>query len=371
MLAKPSLDLGPPIPTRIDLCQTSVRMLSASSSTSARLFTVQTKARGVSLRDDAQIDIPLICGAMYPCSNPELVAAVSEAGGIGIVQPLSLVFVHKYKFRKGLQYIKSLTDKPIGLNIITEKSSKKYQERMSEWLDIALEEGVRFFVTSLGNPRWVVERVTPFGGIVYHDVTARKWAQKAVEAGAKGLILVNRRAGGHAGPTYAKELYDSMSDLGLPLICAGGISTPEDFLKVLAMGYEGVQMGTRFIATAECTAHEDYKRAIVEAKAEDIVLTEKISGVPVAVIKTPYIERIGTKANWLARWLLRHPRFKHWMRALYSLIAAWQLRKASTEGAGYKDYWQAGQSVDGVDEVERAGAIVERFGKALESIVKT
>jgi nitronate monooxygenase len=70
----------------------------------------------------AGIELPIICGAMYPCSNPELVAAVSQAGGIGIIQPLSLVFVHGHDFRKGLQYIKSLTEKPVGLNIITEKS---------------------------------------------------------------------------------------------------------------------------------------------------------------------------------------------------------------------------------------------------------
>jgi nitronate monooxygenase len=111
------------------------------------------------------IKYPIICGAMYPCSNPELVASVSEAGGIGIVQPLSMVFVHKHDFRKGLKLIKSLTKNPIGLNIITEKSSKVYEERMQQWLDISLEEGVRFFVTSLGNPKWVVDKVTRYGGM--------------------------------------------------------------------------------------------------------------------------------------------------------------------------------------------------------------
>ena len=325
----------------------------------------------MSLLNDANIEVPLICGAMYPCSNPELVAAVSEAGGIGIIQPLSLVFVHKYEFREGLKKIKSLTSKPVGLNVITERSSKRYQERMSQWLDIALEEGVRFFVTSLGNPRWVVERVSPFGGVVYHDVTERKFAEKAVEAGCKGIICVNKRAGGHAGAKSPKELYEDMADLGLPLVCAGGISTPEEFLKVLAIGYEGVQLGTRFIATHECNAHQDYKDAIVRAGAEDIVLSEKISGVPVAVINTPYVQKVGTKANWLARWLLRHPRFKHWMRALYSLLAVWQLKRASSEGSGYKDYWQAGKSVDGVHRIESAQEIVGRFQKALRDVVET
>jgi nitronate monooxygenase len=314
----------------------------------------------------AGIAAPILCGAMYPCSNPELVAAVSEAGGMGIVQPLSLVYVHGWEFRAGLRHIKELTGKPFGMNIITEKSSRKYQERMRDWLDIALEEGVRFFVTSLGNPRWVVERVAPYGGIVYHDVTDRKWAIKGLEAGVHGLICVNNRAGGHAGPHSARQVYDELKDLAVPLICAGGVSTPEDFQEALSIGYQGVQLGTRFIATVECNAHQDYKDAILKASPEDIVLTEKISGVPVSVIKTPYIERIGTRANWLARYCLRHPRLKHLVRMLYSLLAAWQLRRASREGAGYKDYWQAGKSVHGIDRVEPAGVIVERFMTALQ-----
>ena len=98
---------------------------------------------------------------MYPCSNPELVAAVSAAGGIGVVQPLSMIYVYGHDFRAGLKLIRRLTDKPIGMNVLIERSSKLYLDRMSRWVDIALEEGVRFFVTSLGNPRWVVERVAP------------------------------------------------------------------------------------------------------------------------------------------------------------------------------------------------------------------
>jgi nitronate monooxygenase len=323
----------------------------------------------MSFLEHTGIEVPVICGAMYPCSNPELVAAASEAGGIGIVQPLSLVFVHGYKFREGLQYIRSLTDKPIGLNVITEQSSKTYQDRMSKWLDISLEEGVRFFVTSLGSPRWVVDKVKPYGGVVYHDITERKWGIKGAEAGADGLICVNKRAGGHAGQLSLEELYDDLKDLGLPLVAAGGISTPEEFVKALAVGFDGVQMGTRFIATTECNSHDDYKRAIVGAQESDIVLTDKISGVPVAVINTPYVQKIGTKANWLARWMLKHPKFKHWMRAIYSFISIWKLRKASKQGSGYKDYWQAGKSVRGIDQVESVGDIIGSFQEALSTVV--
>lgn len=317
------------------------------------------------LTRDAEIEIPLICGAMYPCSNPELVAAVSEAGGLGVIQPLSLVFVHRHEFRKGLQLIKSLTSKPVAMNVIVEKSSKKYTDRMKAWTDIAIEEGVRFFITSLGDPRWVVEKAQAVGGIVYHDVTERRWAEKALSSGARGIICVNNRAGGHAGERAQLDLFEQMHDLGVPLVAAGGISTPEQFAEALRQGYAGVQMGTRFIATRECNAHDDYKQAIVRASERDIVLTDKISGVPVSVIKTPYIEKIGTKAGPIARFFLRHPRFKHWMRMLYSLIALWKLKRASLEGSGYKDYWQAGKSVEGIEAVESVAELMGRLSSGL------
>lgn len=312
----------------------------------------------------AGIRVPLLCGAMYPCSNPELVAAVSEAGGMGIIQPVALVFAHGHEFRAGLRRIKELTDRPVGMNVIVEKSSRAYEQRMREWVDVAIAEGVRFFVTSLGDPRWVVEAAHAAGGHVYHDVTERKWAEKALSSGVDGLIAVNDRAGGHAGARTPEQLFAELGDLGVPLLCAGGIGDERAFVRALELGYAGAQLGTRFIATTECRAHGDYKAAIVGAKAEDIVLTERISGVPVAVIATDYIKRTGTRAGPIARRLLRGRKTKHWMRTWYALMSIWQLKHASLQGATYKDYWQAGKSVDGIDAVEPAGDIVRRFAAA-------
>ncbi|MGD2114780.1 MAG: nitronate monooxygenase [Acidobacteriota bacterium] len=319
------------------------------------------------LTRDAGIEVPLICGAMYPCSNPELVAAVSAAGGIGIVQPISLTYVHGHDFREGLRLIRSLTDRPIGMNALVEQSSKVYHERMQRWVDVALEEGVRFFVTSLGNPRWVVERVHAAGGKVYHDATERKWGEKGLSVGVDGLIAVNRRAGGHAGPKSAEELLDELGSLGAPVVCAGGVGAADDFVRALELGYAGVQMGTRFIATPECRAAEAYKRAIVDAGEDDIVLSERITGVPVSVIETPYIERMGTRAGPVARWMLRGRRTKHLMRSIYALKALWQLKRASLDESGEKDYWQAGKSVAGIDRIEPAGEIVRRFAARAEA----
>ena len=271
------------------------------------------------LARDLGIAVPIICGPMYPCSNPELVAAVSAAGGIGVVQPISLTFVHGWDFREGLQHIRSLTDRPIGMNALIEGNSKTYRKRMEGWLEIALEEGVRFFVTSLGKPDWVAEQVHAAGGLVYHDVTERKWAQKGADCGVDGLIAVNREAGGHAGPRDPRALLDEVGDLGLPVVCAGGVGEARQFIEALQMGYAGVQMGTRFIATTECSAGDPYKAALIEAQASDIVLSERITGVPVAVIETPWIRATGTRAGFLARRLLRHRRTKHWMRSFYAL----------------------------------------------------
>ena len=217
---------------------------------------------------------------------------------------------------------------------------------------------MRFFLTSLGRPDEVVEKVHAVGGVVYHDVVNRHWAERALKGGVDGIICVNERAGGHAGALSQQQLFDDLKDLGVPLVSAGGLATPEDFVQALEAGFVGAQMGTRFIATEECKVHADYKAAILNASEEDIVLTDKLSGVPVAVIRTPYIDRIGTKAGPIARWMLRGRKTKHWMRGYYAMTSLWQLRQAIRKGNSYKDYWQAGKSAGGIDRVLPAGEVV-------------
>lgn len=304
------------------------------------------------------IDYPVIGGPMYPCSNPELVAAVSAAGGLGILQPISLTYVYGHDFRAGIRLIRELTDRPIGMNALIEKSSKKYRERMSEWIDIALEEGVRFFITSLGKPDWVAERVHAAGGLVYHDATEMKWAQIGLDNGADGLICVNNRAGGHAGEKSRQTLYDELQSLDVPLVCAGGVGDANGLKQALDMGYSACQLGTRFIASKECQASEAYKQAILNAEESDIVLSERITGVPVSVINTDYIKRTGLKPGRLARWMLSGNRTKHWMRTIYALKSIWQLKKSSLDETGERDYWQAGKSVAGINSIESCEKII-------------
>jgi len=319
------------------------------------------------LTRDAGIAVPLLCGAMYPCSNPGLVAAVSDAGAMGIVQPLSLMHVHGHDLREGLRLIRELTPHPVGFNAIVEKSVKIYEKRMRSWVAIALEEGLRFLVTALGNPAWVVDCVHEAGGKVYHDVTERRWAEKALASGVDGLICVNQRAGGHAGEKSGETLFEELSDLGVPLVCAGGIGTPEDFVAALASGYAGVQMGTRFIATPECLVHPSYRQAIVDAGEDDIVLTERLSGVPVSVIRNERIDALGTSAGCLAKRLLRGRRTRHWMRTFYALRSLRKLKQSSLKGLAYGDVFQAGRSVAGIDSVLSADSIVTVFARAAEA----
>jgi nitronate monooxygenase len=259
--------------------------------------------------------------------------------------------------------MRSLTSKPIGMNALIEKTSKRYHDRMERWVDMAIEEGVRFFVTSLGNPRWVVDKAHAAGGVVYHDVTEARWAAKARDAGVDGLIAVNRDAGGHAGPRAPEALLDELRPFGLPVVCAGGVGDAAGFVRALRLGYAGVQLGTRFIATPECRASDEYKQAILNAGADDVVLTERITGVPVAVLNTEAVRRSGLRPGRLTRWLLKHPRTKHWMRGLYALRSFRELKRGLYDPAG-GEYWQAGRSVATITSLEPAGDIVRSFARA-------
>jgi len=202
------------------------------------------------------------------------------------------------------------------------------------------------------------------GGVVYHDVTERKWAQKGIDGGVDGLIAVNNRAGGHAGGKSPADLFDELRSFGVPLVSAGGVGEPHEFINDLALGYAAVQLGTRFIASTECKASDAYKKAIVDSDESDITLTERLTGVPVAVINNDYIRGLGAKAGPLARWMLKGHKTKHWMRTIYALNSVWRLKRGLSKSSGDGEYWQAGKSVAGIHDVKPAGEIVREFEAA-------
>ena len=287
---------------------------------------------------------------------------------MAIVQPVSLTVVHGFDkpdlnqgLIEGIRYIRSQTDRQIGFNALIEKGNDKYLQRMSQWIDIALDEGIRFFVTSLGKPDWVCERVHAKGGFVYHDVTTRYHAEKGVECGVDGLICVNNRAGGHLGTDSMEKMYEDLSDLGLPLVCAGGVGSEQELKQALRIGYDGVQMGTRFIATTECTMPEGYKVAIVDSGEDDIDWTVKLTGIPVSVIKTPGYKRDNP---WIIRRLLSG-RWKHRTRWILNILSFRRWRRMSNGSKSSKDIWSAGKSVETIHSVESATTIMRRLGESL------
>ena len=217
-------------------------------------------------------------------------------------------------------------------------------------------------MTSLGKPDWVCERVHSRGGFVYHDVTTRLHAEKGVDCGVDGLICVNDRAGGHLGTDSMEEMYESLADLGLPLICAGGIGSEKELREALSIGYDGVQMGTRFIATTECTMPEGYKDAIVESGEEDIDWTVKLTGIPVSVIKTPGYKR---ENPWVVRKLLSG-RMKHRTRWIMNTISFRRWRRMSKGSKSSNEIWSAGKSVGTIHSVESATTIMRRLGQSLD-----
>lgn len=318
---------------------------------------------------DTGATVPIICGPMYPGSNPELVAAVSEAGGFGIVQPVTFTHLYGYDFREGLRLIKQLTNKPFGVNFtIFGGANQKYHEQMKTWMEISIEEGVKFFLTSLGKPHKIVKRAKEHGIKVYHDVPNKKVALQMKDAGVDGLNCINWRGGGQTGIQSAEQFIEELQDIGLPLICAGGIGDTSDFKYALQLGYAGVQLGTRFLATMECQVTDSYKQALVTATEDDIIWTNKISGNNSSVIKTPEVMRGGHRLGPILSYFLRQPRTKKYVRMLLMYRGMKRFQKA-TFNDGYQ-FWQAGKGVGNITSIEPAGVIVDQFRQAYSELVK-
>ncbi|MCK7559965.1 nitronate monooxygenase [Chitinophaga sedimenti] len=165
------------------------------------------------------------------------------------------------------------------------------------------------YITSLGNPKPVIDAARTYGATVLCDVTNLVHAQKAADMGCDGFIAVSSGAGGHAGP-YPMHVLVPMLQRAFPdkmVIAAGGIATGQQMASAMVLGAAGVSIGTRFIASTEATVSNEYKNAIVDYGMEDIVLTERISGTPCNIINTPVAQKMGYKQNWFERYLSKNP----------------------------------------------------------------
>jgi nitronate monooxygenase len=301
------------------------------------------------------IQYPIIAGPMFLVSNTSLVAAVSEAGGIGGMP--SLNWRTPEAFRDAVREVKAKTQKPFAVNIIVNQANP----RVAADLEICAQEKVPLVITSLGSPKETIRRMHEVGGKVFCDVTTLPYAKKVEDLGADGVIAVSAGAGGHAGPISPLVLIPYLKKhLRIPIVAAGGIATGEQVAAALLLGASAVQIGTRFIASEEATVDKAYKKAILDSDPEDIVLTYKISGTPAAVIKTPYIEKVGLDLNMVESFLFKHPKTKKYMKMFRAYVGSKALEKA-VAGPTWKEVWSAGQGVGLIEDILPAEQIVKNL----------
>lgn len=288
---------------------------------------------------------PVILAPMFLVSNAKMCIAALKAG----ISPC--LPAHNYRtdeeFRKAIQEIKSAASGPLGINLITNKSNLYYESQLKTCVELKVD----YIITSLGSPEKVIRACKPAGIKVICDVIDEQYAKKVELMGADALIAVNNLAGGHAGKLPPEVLIPLLlKNCKLPVISAGGVGNHAQMKSVMDMGACGVSVGSPYIATVEAPVNHEYKQALVDYGEEDIVMTTKISGTPCAVINTPYVQKIGTKQNWLERVLNNNKRLKKWAKVLTFYKGMKALEKAAF-GATYQTVWCAGKSIEHVHSI--------------------
>ncbi len=310
------------------------------------------------------IDYPIIAAPMFLVSNMDIVVSASEAGGIGAFPALNYRPIENY--RKALFEMKQKTKKPIGVNIIAHRGNPRQKDDLKH----ALDAGVEFFITSLGSPKEVIDEAHKIGSKVFCDVTNLEHALKVQDWGADGVIAVGSGAGGHAGPITPFVLIPWLKQkLSIPIVAAGGISHGSGIAAALALGADAVSVGTRFIASQEAQVDDAYKRAIVDSTPEDIVLTTRVSGTPLAVINTDYIKKTGTDLPIWASYLKKNPYTKKYVAPAIFWLGTKMVEEAALKPT-YKTVWSAGQSVGLVDEIAPTQKIIENLVSEYFAAVK-
>ena len=306
------------------------------------------------------IDYPIIVAPMFLISNTKMIKAALESG-VSAAFP-ALNYRTDQELRAAIQDIKNSSDKPFGVNLIVNKSNPKYKPQ----LETLLELKVDYIITSLGNPKEVIEKCKPLGIKVFCDVVDLAYAKKVEALGADAVIAVNNRAGGHAGNLSPEDLIRTLKqNCRIPVISAGGVAKGSDVAQAMKWGACGVSVGTIFIACDEADVSPEYKQAMIEYGEKDIVRTNKLSGSPLTVINTPYVQQMGTKANFL-EWILNNNKtLKKYAKMIIALRGMKQVEKAAM-GATYKSVWCAGPAIEHVHSIRPMKEIVQTLTAELD-----
>lgn len=236
------------------------------------------------------IKYPIISGGMVWCSGWRLAAAVSNAGGLGLIGAGSM---HPDTLREHIQKCKAATDKPFGVNV------PMLYPQIEDIMDIIISEGVKIVFTSAGNPKIWTKKLQDNGIKVAHVVSSSKFALKCQEAGVDAVVAEGFEAGGHNGreeTTTMALIPQVRKSITIPLIAAGGIATGSGMLAALALGAEGVQMGTRFALTEESSASLEFKNLCIGLNEGDTILSlKKLS--PTRLVKNDFYNQVQEMEN--------------------------------------------------------------------------
>ncbi len=304
------------------------------------------------LCDILHIEHPIIMAPMFLVSNEEMVVAALECGITAAIPAAN--YRKKGELANAIACIKGKTDKPFGINLVVNKSNTHYKQQLDE----IIEAKPAFIITSLGSPRQAIEIAHSKDIKVFCDVVDLKFAQKVESLGADAIIAVNSLAGGHSGMHSPDELMPQLTaNCHIPIIYAGGIALKQDIGKALEMGAAGVSVGTIFIASNECKVSDEYKKAVVEYGAKDIVMTRKLSGSPTAVINTPYLQQIGNKPNIWERLINNNSVLKKFAKSVMMKAGMKKLYDSAFK-ATYKTVWCAGVAIEHVHSIRPIKEII-------------
>lgn len=293
------------------------------------------------------IQYPIIQGGLANLAFAELAAAVSNAGGLGQITAAS--FPNVQQVREEIRKTRQLTDNPFGVNVAISE-----YHGVEELLDVIMEEKVQVITLTGGNPEPILRRLegSPIRKLIL--VASVRQAKKAESAGADAVMAVGQEGGGHLGreDTGTMVLVPQVVDaVKIPVVASGGIADGRQLLAALCLGAAGIEMGTRFVATKECIAHQAYKEAIVHGTETDTVVIERSIGAPGRVVRTPWADEILRKES-------NHPTREE----LYPYISGERNRKAIWEGKLDEGFGWAGQSMGLIHSVP---TVAEMFADLL------